>query len=60
MSFDLQVHLENAISSLERLQEQIEETQDYLCQQERIQILIELIKEQIPHENTRNTAGKTR
>ncbi len=55
MSVELQTYLENALLSLQRLREQMEETQEYLRERDDMQMLIELIKEQLPDENSYHT-----
>jgi hypothetical protein len=56
MSQELEQHLEIALQKLEKAYEEHMKTRIYDLDAEKIKIFIELIKEQIPHENTGPTA----
>jgi hypothetical protein len=56
MSNDLEVYLNAALKRLEKAEKQVLKTQGYSNEAEKLKILIELVKEQGSHEDTRSTA----
>lgn len=54
MSQDIEKYLQTALQKLERAYEEHMRTAVYSQESEKIRILIEMIKEQIPHEDTRS------
>jgi hypothetical protein len=56
MSQELEKHLEIALQKLEKALENHMKTQVYDLEAEKMRIFVELIKEQLPHENTGITA----
>ena len=56
MSQDLELYLKNALLRLETAYQDHLKTQIYDQQAEKLKILIELVKEQIPHENSSTSA----
>ncbi len=55
MAQDLEMYFETALQKLEEAYANHMKTKIYDADGERIKILIELIKEQMPHENTDST-----
>lgn len=60
MSKKLEERLLNRLSQLEKAAEQIRKTQGYNNKLEEMMILIEMIREQVPHANTRPATRATR
>ena len=61
MSADLELYLQNSIIKLEKALKAIVSTRGYNEESEKLKLLYELIKEQMPHEkNSRDAIGKTR
>lgn len=60
MSEKLEQHLLRQLEHLEKASEQIRKTQGYNEKLEEMMILIEMIREQIPNENTRHTTRSSR
>ncbi len=60
MAQDLEAYLETALSRLEIAQQEITKTHGVSEDSETLQLLIELVKEQVPNENTHRTTRQTR
>lgn len=60
MSNALEAYLIKALQRLEKASEQIKKTQGYTRETAKVRILTELVKEQVPHENTRDTTRTAR
>jgi hypothetical protein len=56
----LESYLKNALFKLERAYDQILKTQGYNADTEKLKILIELTREQVPYENFNSAASETR
>jgi hypothetical protein len=56
MNNDLETYLNAALKRLEKAEKQVLKTQGYSSEAEKLKILIELVKEQGTHENTRSSA----
>jgi hypothetical protein len=56
MSQDLEKYLKTALQKLEEAQAKHMKTKVYDSESEKLKILIEMIKEQMPHENTGSAA----
>ena len=56
----LEAYLLQALARLEKASEAIRKTQGYTRETAKVRILTELVREQVPHENTRDTTRQTR
>ena len=55
MKKDLEQHLSSVLTKLEKAHSEILKTQGYNRKTEKLKLLVEMVKEQTGHENTRNT-----
>lgn len=60
MAKDVEEHLLNTLKRLEKATEEIRKTQGYTTEVEKLTILMEMIREQVPNEDTRTTTRQTR
>lgn len=60
MSQELENYLKLALMRLEKAHEELLKTQSYTRDTEKLKMLLELTREQVPHENTRHTTSQTR
>lgn len=56
----LEAYLMRALARLEKASEAIKKTQGYTRETAKVRILTELLREQVPHENTRDTTRQAR
>lgn len=55
----LETHLIEALGRLEKAYKEILKTQPYGRETEKMRLLIEIVKEQVPNENSHHSAGET-
>lgn len=60
MSKQLEEYLLKALARLEAASESVKRTQGYSRETAKIRLLTELVREQVPHENSRHTTRQTR
>lgn len=60
MAQELEKYLTLALKRLERATEEVLKTQGFNEETETLKLLTELVREQVPHEDTHTAAGPTR
>lgn len=60
MSQELEGYLQLALKRLENAYQEVLKTQGYTADTEKLKMLIELAKEQVPNENSRSTSRPSR
>jgi hypothetical protein len=60
MAQELEKYLTLALKRLEKASEEVLKTQGYNEDTETLKLLTELVREQVPHEDTRSTTGSSR
>ncbi|GIL16785.1 MAG: hypothetical protein BroJett040_05360 [Oligoflexia bacterium] len=60
MSQELESYLKLALLRLEKAYEEVVKTQGYTRDTEKLKMLLELTREQVPNENSRHSASQTR
>jgi len=60
MAQDLEKYLKDALKRLEKASQELLKTQGFNEETETLKLLTELVREQVPHEDSHSAIGKTR
>jgi hypothetical protein len=60
MSQELESYLNLALKRLDKAYDEVLKTQGYTADTEKLKMLIELAREQVPNENNNSSSGETR